>query len=180
MLGYRRLAGVDVSAEQVERARLAGLDATVGEGFEYLNRTKSTWDFVLAVDVVEHLNKEELLRFIDQVAASLSPGGRFVIQTPNPDSIVGMRVRYGDLTHEVSLSPDCLTRILRQSGFASVEAREAGPIPNIWSPINTTRYILWKIINYMMRIYDIVETGSSNAQVFTRVYLISAVRCMKA
>ena len=105
-LGYTALQGVDASEQQVQRARTAGLDVRHGNATDALRESPARRDLILAIDMVEHLHKGEAMEFLEAAHAALRPGGRLILQMPNPDARAGMRVRYGDLTHEIAFGPE--------------------------------------------------------------------------
>jgi SAM-dependent methyltransferase len=174
--GYRELTGVDVSPEQLGRARGTAARLIRGDALEHLDGAPGRYDLLIARDLVEHLSKDELLRFLALARAALRPGGRLVVQTPNGDSPLAGSVRYGDLTHELCLTPELARRLLAHAGFQGFEAREAGPIPSGYSPISTARYALWKAARALIQFYNLIELGNRGSGVFTRVFLLSASR----
>lgn len=55
-------------------------------------------------------------------------------------------------------------------------ARECGPVPWGYSLISTVRYGLWRLIRLGLFSYNLIETGSKDDGVLTRVFLSSAVK----
>ena len=176
IMGYRTLAGVDISEQQVARAQEAGFAVEAGDAIGYLRRHEGEFDLVTAIDIAEHLTKDELMEFLERAYAALRPGGRLILQMPNPNSPFGMRIRYGDLTHEVGLSPDCAERLLGLLGFEALESREAGPVPGWKSPSGSLRWVLWQLVRLAFSAFDLIETGGRGIGVFTRVYLVCGRR----
>lgn len=174
--GFSDLTGVDLSPEQIDRARGGPARLLCGDALEHLEGTPGRYDLLVARDVVEHLSKDELLRFFCLARAGLRPGGRLVVQTPNGDAPLVGSVRYGDLTHELCLTPGLLQRLLEHAGFRCCEAREAGPIPRGYSPISTARYALWQATRAIIQFYNLIELGNRGSGVFSRVFLLSALR----
>jgi len=177
-LGYTSCAGVDISPEQVERGRAVGLDIRLGGAVEFLAREQKRWDVILGIDILEHLTKDEALEFISAARTALKPGGRLILQMPNPAAPCGMAVRYGDLTHEISLAPDCIRRLLRLFDFEAVECRETGPVPgwkNIAGWFASFRFVLWwAICRPILAAFDVIETSGRQNKIYTRVYLVTA------
>lgn len=175
-LGFTAAQGVDISEQQAQKARAAGLDVRCGDALAALREKENHWDLILAIDILEHLEKGVALDFIRAAHAALKPGGRLILQMPNPSAPAGMRVRYGDLTHEISLSPDCTARLLDLFGFTAIESRETGPVPGWTVPIATLRWLLWQGCRAALMLFDLIETGGLGNAVHTRVYLVSACR----
>ena len=127
-LGYTNLLGIDSDSSQVEAARLRGLPVElvpVKDTLEWLHQRRETFDFAYAVDVLEHIPRQHLIEVVRAISGSLKPGATFVCRVPNCNSIVGMRQRYVDWTHEDSFSPESLDFILYNGGFSRIEVVEA-------------------------------------------------------
>jgi SAM-dependent methyltransferase len=143
---------------------------------DHLENNPDSYDLITGYDIVEHFNKDEVLRFLDGCFSALQPGGRLILQTPNADSPWGNSLRYGDFTHEVCFNPNSLIRLLRLVGFGNLEIREAGPVPYGNSLTSMVRSLIWQVIRAGLRIWNLAETGSSGTGVWTRVFLISGIK----
>lgn len=172
--GYENNRGIDISEEQVGVARAAGLEVEKADVIVYLQAKGNEFDVITAIDIMEHLTKDAVLEFLEAAHGALRPGGRLILQMPNPDSPLGMRIRYGDLTHEVCIGPDCAKRLLALSGFVHPEAREAGPLWSWHSPLGAGRWLMWRCIRGLLLLYEFAETGGFGSRIHTRVYLVSA------
>jgi 2-polyprenyl-3-methyl-5-hydroxy-6-metoxy-1,4-benzoquinol methylase len=98
--GYSNVTGIDLSPEQVHLARRRGLPVRQEDVFEHLDGKPSAYDVILAFDFLEHLHRDELIRFLDLTREALRPGGRLLVKTPNANSPLATRMRWLDLTHE--------------------------------------------------------------------------------
>lgn len=176
---YRNVAGVDISPDQVRRARQVIPEVYEANVLEFLEAHPGEHDLLTALDLIEHLNKDEASRFLDACFAALRPGGRLILQTANADSPFGMAIRYGDLTHEICFNVNCLTRLLALHGFTDIKARETGPLPWGYSFTSTARWLLWQGIRMGGILWNLVETGYRGDGVLTRNFLIGAIRGMK-
>lgn len=172
-MGYSKVSGVEISPDQAALARQVLPDVAQQDVLAFLEQHSTQFELITGLDVIEHLHKAEVLRFLDGCYSALKPGGRIILQTPNADSPWGASLRYGDFTHEVGFTPDSLARLLRLSGFQGVEAREVGPVCFGYSAISTMRYFVWRVIQSMLKIWNVAETGSAGSGVFTRVFLIA-------
>ena len=167
--GYENLHGVDISKDQIVLARKIAPDVDQGDVLEYLEARPESFDLILAIDIVEHLTKDEALSFADGCFASLRPGGRLIVQTPNGSSpFVGANL-WGDLSHETCFTPATLTQLLQMCGFTDIEAREQGPVPH--GLLSGVRWFLWKLLRLGQLARNVVETGSKGSGVFTRVFV---------
>jgi SAM-dependent methyltransferase len=161
--GFGNIMGVDRSPQQVAAARSLGLTGVrEGDLLATLESLASeSQGLVIAFDVLEHFAKDELLALVDQVARVLKAGGKFLLHVPNGESPFGARVRYADFTHELAFTRESLAQLLNACGFARIDCYEDQPVPHgIWSG---GRWLMWKIIRGILRIYLAVETGQIEA-----------------
>lgn len=167
--GYINTCGVDISPQQVNIAKNFTPDIHLGDAIKFLEDNKNSFEFITALDIIEHFNKDELLRFLKSLFEALKPGGRLIIQTPNSESPWGMKVRYGDLTHEICFDPVLLKSILSISGFESFEAKECGPY--IHGVKSLFRFLIWRLISFTLRVWNLAEIGNSGSGIYTRVFI---------
>jgi 2-polyprenyl-3-methyl-5-hydroxy-6-metoxy-1,4-benzoquinol methylase len=174
--GFRSVEGVDISLDQVQLAKHVTPKVTEGDSIAFLEARPEAFSLVVGLDIIEHLHKPEVLRFLDAAYSALKTGGRIVLQTPNAESPWGALHRYNDFTHEVCFNPNALSRLMRLSGFTGIESRELGPVPFGYSLASSIRFVLWHGIRAGLKAWNLVETGDAGSGVFTRVFLISGVK----
>jgi len=173
-VGFHNAIGVDGGPEQVVVAKTRGVSAVQAGILEYLQASDEFFDLILAFDVIEHLTKDEVLDVLNLIWKRMKPGGRLIVQTPNAMSPWVSSIRYGDLTHELIFSPNCMESILRMSGFKSIKVKEVGPyIDNFTSMV---RWVLWKFIWTGCLAWSCVECGGALGGVYTRNMLVCAVK----
>jgi len=127
-LGFTNVVGIDSDRSQVDAARSRQLPVElvpIPQTLDWLQQRRGTFDFAYAIDVLEHIPRAHIVDVIRAIAESLKPGAAFACRVPNCNSIVGMRQRYIDWTHEISFSPESLDFILYNGGFAQVVISEA-------------------------------------------------------
>jgi 2-polyprenyl-3-methyl-5-hydroxy-6-metoxy-1,4-benzoquinol methylase len=174
--GYANIVGVDISPEQVEISRQVTKNVTEESLFSFLETHTASFDLITALNIIEHLPKNDTLKFLYRCHAALNPGGRLILMTPNADTPYGLSVRYSDFTHETMFSPGSLIHLLTVCDFAEIKLREAGPVPWGYSFVSTLRYAAWQVVRQGMKIYNFIETGSPGSGVFTRVFTASAIK----
>ena len=158
--GYVNTCGVDGSAEQVEAARQLDIAGVAqGDAMQTLAETPdASVDVVIAFDMIEHFTKAELVGLVDEVGRVLKRGGRWIIHAPNAESPFGMRIRYGDYTHELAFTRQSLAQVLLTSSFAHVECFEDRPV--LHGLKSSVRAVLWQLIRVVLLFFIAVETGS--------------------
>jgi hypothetical protein len=113
------------------------------------------------MDILEHLTKQELFECLDMVSQSLNTNGMVVIHVPNAEGLFGMRIRYGDMTHENCFTQQSIKQLLNVCGFKTIECFEDKPV--IHGAKSFVRYILWKVLTFPFRLILLAETGSFNS-----------------
>ncbi len=95
-LGYRNLSGVDTSAEQIAIAHQTGMPFAVhGDIQSHLaGLPDASVEVALLIDVIEHMEPEDLFGVLDAFSRVLKPGGLCIVHVPNGAGINGMDVRY--------------------------------------------------------------------------------------
>jgi len=155
--GYRNIAGVDRSREQVELAHQLGVsEVELGDAMPFLLRQPPA-DVVCCLDVLEHLTLAESSEILNHVFKLLKPAGMLLVHVPNGEGLFGQRIRYGDLTHETCFTPRSIRQLLTVCGFRSVHCFEDKPIPHGWRSL--LRRIIWDIGTLWPRLLLAAETG---------------------
>ncbi|MEJ7655547.1 MAG: methyltransferase domain-containing protein [Thermoleophilaceae bacterium] len=173
--GRREVKGIDVSAEQVALARSRGLSGIEqADLIDYLGRTRESFDAIVAVDVLEHFDKPEVLTVLEAIATGLRPGGRLVARVPNAEGPFGARTRYADFTHGTAFTHRSVRQVLLATGFSAVEVYPTEPVAHGLPSLG--RWVLWKVIALLVRLYLLVETGVFGEHVLTQNLVAVAYR----
>ncbi len=111
--------GVDLNVSMVEECRERGLQTEHMDGLEYLKQLEPGSLCVLtSFHMVEHLDNETMVEFVDLAYRALEPGGLLILETPNPRNIlVGAGDFYRDPTHRNPIFPETLEFIVLYRGF---------------------------------------------------------------
>lgn len=171
-VGYRRLEGVEISEEQVEAARAAcGAEIHHRDvGSHLADREPASVDVVVAIDLLEHFPRVELLELLDAIHRVLRPRGRLVAKVPNGEGIFGPGVRYADLTHELAFTNQSARQALRAAGFSEVRCEEVA-VPGS-GLVKTLRRAVWRLATIPVRLLYKVERGRYGV-LLSRTFLVS-------
>ena len=123
--------GLDLNHEMVEVCRSRGLDAAEGDLLSHLQSLPDgALGGLIAIQVVEHLQPEYLMRALDVAYDKLRPGAPIVLETINPACWFAFFSSYvRDLTHVRPLHPETLQYLLTASGFGRVRVEYRSPFP---------------------------------------------------
>jgi len=122
--GFSMLTGVDGSSADLAIARQhsqSEIQWVQGDIIGHLQTHPNSYDLLHAKDVIEHMTKEEFIRFLLAAHQSLKPGGRLWLLTFNAQSPLSSATRYGDFTHETGHTTASLAQCFRACGFSRLQ-----------------------------------------------------------
>ena len=125
-----RARGIDANHEMAEICRARGLDVEQADALGYLRAQRDeSLGGLLAAQVVEHLEPQYLIQFLEAAHHKLRPGALLVLETINPACWVAFFESYiRDITHVRPLHPDTLKYLVVASGFHEVNVQFRSPI----------------------------------------------------
>ncbi len=178
-LGYSNFVGIDASKEAIDLLRSTDLANKVIESqiIEFLENSLDQnlrWDAILAFDVLEHFNKNELVHILCLLRKIIKPQGILIVKIPNMQSpFFSGEIAYGDFTHEIYVTPASLNQVLKACGFDNIKNYEAHPIS--YTFISTIRNLLWRIIRVIYSFLYAIETGRfDNSMIWSRSFFVVA------
>lgn len=155
--GFRDVSGVDCDAQAVlQGVRLGVANLEVGRAEDFLRRSAGRFDCVIAIDVLEHIRKSQILNFLSLVRDGLQVGGRFLCQVPNLAAFY-QPLFYMDFTHETPFTASSLKQALQMADFSNVRVYPTGPVPHGLK--SGLRAVLWKALSLGIRFIGAVEGG---------------------
>lgn len=121
------VVGLEKNSVLVDEALSADFDARVTSDLSDVQ--DSEFDLVIAFDVIEHLEEDEIISFMQHTRRILRPSGRLIARVPNGDSPFGLKVYNGDFTHRSFLGSGKLQYLASSFGFRIIFlGAEAEPI----------------------------------------------------
>jgi SAM-dependent methyltransferase len=110
--------GVDADPGMVERCREKRHAVTLGDVVELLEgRDDASLGAIFSAQLIEHLPRPELERFVILSARKLAPRGLFVAETVNPHCARALKAFWLDLTHQHPIFPEVALMLCRIAGF---------------------------------------------------------------
>jgi SAM-dependent methyltransferase len=146
-----------VVAELVQQDILEFLKTKPGRSF----------DFISAMNILEHLSLDTLLAVVRECRRTLRPGGSLVGMVPNATSPFGGMTRYWDLTHQTAFTPSSLRHVANAAGFdvKLVSFKECGP--RVHGVKSLVRVALWRVIRQAIKLHLLAETASTKGGIYT-------------
>lgn len=133
---FANIAGIELNHELIREAKKFEIRL-----YSSLNTVESkSIDILTFMDVLEHLEIEEINQILDEAARVLKGGGYLVARFPNCQSPAGLIEQFGDITHKTMLSAPILSVKLREYGFKITSIAGATPVSEF--PIDLKAKIL--------------------------------------
>jgi len=171
--GVRQTTGVDLCSEELEQARAFVRGNLVNADVaDYLARCDScSFDYITALNFLEHLPKDPLLVVLREARRVLAPGGIFIAMVPNAISPFGTLTRHWDLTHEWAFTPNNFAQLAALTGWQRhIEFRECGPRPH--GIVSGIRYFLWQAMRIGIAARLLIELADRKGGVYTMDMLV--------
>jgi cyclopropane fatty-acyl-phospholipid synthase-like methyltransferase len=87
---------------------------------------KNYFATIIAIDLAEHLSRDDFMELLHLANAALLPGGRMILRLPNGDSpFVGMNL-FNDITHVWTYTPNALNSLAQMHGFSATRFADEG------------------------------------------------------
>jgi 2-polyprenyl-3-methyl-5-hydroxy-6-metoxy-1,4-benzoquinol methylase len=121
--GYRNIEGLELSAQQANEARknvncpIHAVDDTQN----FLFKKSNTYQLVTLNDVLEHIPKRKVVKFLQAVHDALKPGGNVIVNVPQASGFTGLFCRYNDFTHETLFTELSLRQVLCSARLSNVK-----------------------------------------------------------
>lgn len=172
--GYKNIKGIDISEEQVSIAHQLGVSEVQQSDIQnYFSSNEESYDLICGMDIIEHFNKDELVKLIILLKSRLRPNGKLIFRTPNLDAPIGTYFAYGDFTHECFLNKSSAIQLMLALGFKDVIVSPS-VIKSRNIVINWLRQFFWKAICLKQIIILAASGRSSRDIIFTPNIIISA------
>lgn len=119
--GYRRVEGVDSSAEQTRFAEQVALVHREDVGDWLRKQRDGSYNVLVAIDFIEHISKDAFMDLLREASRVLPSGGRLILRYPNGDSPMAGFNLFADITHIWTYTSGCLQTLASMHGFQKVE-----------------------------------------------------------
>jgi 2-polyprenyl-3-methyl-5-hydroxy-6-metoxy-1,4-benzoquinol methylase len=141
--GYLAVGGVDSSREQIELAGQTGVRVQQLDTNQWLSeQPEGSQAAIVAIDLIEHISKDEFMDFLKGTNRVLANGGRLILRYPNGDSPLVGRNLFNDITHVWTYTTSCLETLGKMHGFSRfwfVDESSAAIRDNRWLKVPLCR-----------------------------------------
>jgi len=115
--------GIEINPELVQRACEHGISAVIASGDLREAIPQRTFDVIVAFDVIEHMDLNDIINLLEQIRCLLKQGGLFIARIPSGDSPFSGAIQYGDITHRTILGSSAVRQLAAIIGFDLIQVR---------------------------------------------------------
>ena len=133
------VAGIEINAEMRDAARAHGFE-TFDVSLAELAQSDAHYDLVVAFDVLEHWDADELAVNFRAIRELLVDGGLFVSRFPNGQSPFGRVYQHGDFSHRSVLSTYKIEYLAGLAKLEIVRIDNARRVPSRPGPLASVRH----------------------------------------
>jgi SAM-dependent methyltransferase len=165
--GYTNVLGIDSFPEKVEHARRRNLNCVAAEAFPFLYGAPNTFDAIVCEQELNHLTKDEMLKFLQLCRYSLREKGSLIVHGLNgANPITGAEALAQNFDHYNTFTEYTLRQVLDYSGFADIRVFPLNLYVFYRNPLNYVLIVLSALYTAAFR-FSFILYGKSN-RIFTK------------
>lgn len=144
--GFENVKGYDIDPGRVEMANQLGLNAEIGDGISII-KNKRNIDIIFSLDFLEHLDKDIVIKYLEDCNNALRNGGMLIVRMPISDNILGAYDFFNDFTHKWTAHSHVIESLFKIAGFQKVIIKDERPL--LYKPTNYIRFLAtWLIMGF--------------------------------
>jgi len=176
--GFVETLGIDIADQNVDICISQGFKVIKADALKWLaSQPTESVDVIVAIDFIEHIDKQAFVDFLDTVHSVLSPNGLFIARGPCGDSpFFGLNF-YNDITHETVFTSTALRVTMLLCNMEVIELIDEYPANIITS--RWWRVPLSQIARKVMRKIIYWSTGQFINNLSPDMWIISKPRKIK-
>lgn len=127
--GFENYIGIEMADASVKLCLEQKLNVIKEDALEWLkSQSDSSIDVIIAIDFIEHLNKENFVELLDLVKCKLSPSGLFIARGPCGDSPLFGLNYFNDITHETVFTSVAIGALFSMCNLELLESFDEYPV----------------------------------------------------
>ena len=166
-VGYSDVLGIDSDPAKVRIATGKGLNCKVESAFAFLENPPGSYDVIIAEQEINHLTKEEIIRFLMLCRKNLRKDGTLLVHSLNgANPITGSEALAQNYDHYNTFTEYSLRQVLEYAGFQNVRVIPLNLYVFYNNPLNYIAMLVhW--LNTMLFRFNFILYGKSN-RIFTK------------
>jgi 2-polyprenyl-3-methyl-5-hydroxy-6-metoxy-1,4-benzoquinol methylase len=165
--GYRNVLGIDSDPEKIRHATERNLNCVPDRAFPFLARNQVPYDVIIGEQEINHLTKDEILKFLDLCRRNLSENGILVLHSLNgANPITGAEALAQNFDHFNTFTESSLRQVLEFSDYHDIKVIPLNLYVFFYNPLNYIAMLLDKMNTLYFRL-NFILYGKHN-KIFTK------------
>jgi nucleoside-diphosphate-sugar epimerase/2-polyprenyl-3-methyl-5-hydroxy-6-metoxy-1,4-benzoquinol methylase len=165
--GFTNVLGIDSFPEKVEHARRRNLNCIAAEAFPFLYGAPDTFDAIVCEQELNHLTKDEMLKFLQLCRYSVRKNGTLIVHGLNgANPITGAEALAQNFDHYNTFTEYTLRQVLDHAGFTDIRVFPLNLYVFYRNPLNYLLILLNALYVAFFR-FSFMLYGKSN-RLFTK------------
>lgn len=115
--GFHNIKGIDIDEHLTSIAKNKKLNVQTCDAVDFLSQNTEKYDVIYCLDLLEHIDKNEQIKFLTMIESHLTDSGFCVLKVPNALTPLESYFRYDDFTHNISYTTNSLNFLLLNANF---------------------------------------------------------------
>lgn len=166
-LGYRNVLGIDSDPQKVAYATARGLNCRPARAFDFLQASAEPYDVIFCEQELNHLTKDEILRFLALCRQKLADNGVLISHALNgANPITGAESLAQNFDHYNTFTEYTMTQVLDHMKFSDVRVFPLNLYVFYKNPLNYVLIVLSAVYTAFFR-FSFILYGKKN-RLFTK------------
>ena len=171
--GYTDVLGIDSDSEKVKYAKQRGLNCVTEHAFDFLEKNNNLYDLIFAEQEINHLTKDEIIKFLKLCRKNLKKNGMLIIHSLNgANPITGSEALAQNFDHYNSFTEYSLKQVLELVQFSKIKIIPLNLYVFYENPLNYVGVFLDSVLNILFKLCFIFY-GKSNKIFSKKIAAIS-------
>jgi 2-polyprenyl-3-methyl-5-hydroxy-6-metoxy-1,4-benzoquinol methylase len=141
--GYANVVGIDSFPDKVKWGQGRGLDCRCERALEFLLSRENEFDAIICEQELNHLTKDEIMRFLGLFMRCLRKGGTLIVHGLNgANPVVGSESLAQNFDHYNTFTEYTLNQILDYTGYEQIKVFPLHLYVFYKNPVN---YVAWAV-----------------------------------
>jgi cyclopropane fatty-acyl-phospholipid synthase-like methyltransferase len=170
--GFVNSFGVEFSEGYADLCKTQDIKVIQADALLWLkNQPTGSIDAIIAIDFMEHLDKQTFIDFLDYVNLALSLNGCLILRGPCADSPFFGKNYYNDVTHETVFTSSALRVLMRLCSLEIISITDE--FPSNLNNQNILKSSLIKISRFLLKTIIYTATGCEIDNLSPNIWLVA-------
>ena len=160
--GYENVIGIDSESGKIKHAIEKGLNCRVERAFEFLQKEENSFNVIFCEQELNHLTKEEILKFLPICRNALRDNGTLIVHALNgANPVTGAEALAQNFDHYNTFTEYTMRQVLSYADFKEIRMIPLNLYVFYMNPLNYVLLLLSKMYDLFFT-FSFMLYGKSN------------------